>query len=100
MDSNNALSLWEDAKAQMSIKVESWPYDFPASEDPTSDLRGSISGTLLIKDVYIDDEYMSTDSTYVGPTLPREAGSWQRESKGYQFWTMTDKDGNFTISDI
>ncbi|PIA51939.1 hypothetical protein AQUCO_01000070v1 [Aquilegia coerulea] len=101
MDSDNPLLLWEDAKAQMSIEVESWPYNFPASEDfPTSDLRGSISGTLLVKDVYIDEEYMSVDSAYVGLALPGDAGSWQRESKGYQFWTRTDEDGNFTISDI
>ncbi|PIA51944.1 hypothetical protein AQUCO_01000071v1 [Aquilegia coerulea] len=101
MDNDNPLSLWEDAKDQMAIEVGSWPYNFPASDDyPTSDERGSISGTLLVKDLYIKEEYMSADSAYIGLALPGDAGSWQRESKGYQFWTKADKDGNFTISDI
>ncbi|KAF5177282.1 hypothetical protein FRX31_033131, partial [Thalictrum thalictroides] len=42
---------------------------------------------------YIDEEYMSVGSAYVGLALPGDAGSWQNESKGYQFWTMTDEDG-------
>ncbi|KAJ8617680.1 hypothetical protein MRB53_013866 [Persea americana] len=32
--------------------------------------------------------------------LPGEVGSWQRECKGYQFWTRADTDGFFTISYI
>ncbi|PHT84388.1 hypothetical protein T459_12831 [Capsicum annuum] len=27
------LTLWEDAKEQMQIQVQSWPYSFPCSED-------------------------------------------------------------------
>ena len=34
-------------------QIESWPYNFPASEDfPKSAQRGNVSGTLLIKDRY------------------------------------------------
>ncbi|KAF9608237.1 hypothetical protein IFM89_008192 [Coptis chinensis] len=101
MDGDDPLSLWEDAKAQMLIEVESWPYTFPASEDfPSSDQRGSVSGTLLVKDKYIEEDYISADSAYVGLALPGDAGSWQRESKGYQFWMRADSDGNFAISDV
>lgn len=35
----------------MMIEVESWPYNFPASDDfPTADQRGSVSGRLQIQD--------------------------------------------------
>lgn len=37
----------------MSIEVESWPYNFPASEDfPSEDLRGNVFGRLLVRDTY------------------------------------------------
>ncbi|OAE28694.1 hypothetical protein AXG93_2091s1000 [Marchantia polymorpha subsp. ruderalis] len=34
----------------------------------------------------------------VGLAKPGAAGSWQKESKGYQFWVQADQDGNFTIN--
>ncbi|KAI8032607.1 TSL-kinase interacting protein 1 [Camellia lanceoleosa] len=38
----DALTLWEDAKEQMLIETQSWPYDFPLSEDfPHTDQRGT-----------------------------------------------------------
>ncbi|CAL5393769.1 unnamed protein product [Camellia sinensis] len=41
----DALTLWEDAKEQMLIETQSWPYDFPLSEDfPHADQRGTVSG--------------------------------------------------------
>ncbi|XP_068655984.1 uncharacterized protein [Aristolochia californica] len=93
--------LWEDAKIQMEVEVQSWPYSFPVSDDfPTSDQRGSVSGRLLVKDRYLSEDYILPDSAYVGVAAPGEVGSWQRESKGYQFWTRTDADGYFSINDI
>ncbi|CAN6450834.1 unnamed protein product [Victoria cruziana] len=93
--------LWQDAKAQMMLEVQSWPYDFPASEDfPTADERGLVSGRLMVKDRYVNQEAFPGDSAYVGLALPGEAGSWQRECKGYQFWSKADSDGFFTISNV
>ncbi|CAL5395082.1 unnamed protein product [Camellia sinensis] len=41
----DALTLWEDAKEQMLIETQSWPYDFPLSKDfPHADQRGTVSG--------------------------------------------------------
>ena len=38
----------------MEVEVQSWPYDFPQSEDfPSSDERGNIFGRLLISDRYL-----------------------------------------------
>ncbi|KAK9166215.1 hypothetical protein Scep_001406 [Stephania cephalantha] len=101
MMGEDPLTLWEDAEAQMMIEVQSWPYSFPASEDfPYSDQRGSISGRLLVQDEYIDGDYIAADSACIGLALPGEVGSWQRESKGYQFWTQTDEDGYFSINEV
>ncbi|KAJ4962346.1 hypothetical protein NE237_022285 [Protea cynaroides] len=94
-------SLWDDAKSQMLVEVQSWPYTFPASEDfPSSDQRGTISGRLLVHDRYIKEGHISADSAYVGLAMPGEVGSWQRECKGYQFWSEADSNGYFSISDV
>ncbi|XP_015579796.1 rhamnogalacturonate lyase isoform X2 [Ricinus communis] len=95
------LSLWEDAKKQMMKEVESWPYDFPASEDfPPSDQRGNVCGKLLVMDRCVSDENIPADGAYVGLAPVGDVGSWQIESKGYQFWTEADEDGSFTISNV
>ncbi|RVW65685.1 Rhamnogalacturonate lyase [Vitis vinifera] len=93
--------LWEDAKEQMTIEVQSWPYSFPASEDfPSSDQRGNVSGRLLVQDGYISDDYILASCAYVGLAPPGDVGSWQRECKDYQFWTQADLGGYFCINDI
>ncbi|KAI3859552.1 hypothetical protein MKX03_024006 [Papaver bracteatum] len=100
-DDEDPLSLWQDAKEQMLIEVQSWPYNFPASEDfPSSDQRGNVSGRLLVHDRYVDEEPTSAISAYVGLAPRGAAGSWQTECKGYQFWTRTDEDGYFSVFDI
>ncbi|CAN4092308.1 unnamed protein product [Withania somnifera] len=95
------LTLWEDAKEQMLIEVQSWPYSFPVSEDfPSSSQRGNISGRLLVLDRYVKDDKIFASGAYVGLAPPGEAGSWQRECKDYQFWTRADEEGYYVISDI
>lgn len=93
--------LWEDAKEQWAVEVESWPYWFPASEDlPSSDQRGTVSGRLLVFDSCISSENMPAMEAYVGLAPPGEPGSWQLESKCYQFWTRADSEGYFCIPNI
>ncbi|XVF36559.1 hypothetical protein REPUB_Repub19eG0068000 [Reevesia pubescens] len=95
------FSLWEDAKNQMQSEVQNWPYSFPASEDfPKSDQRGKVCGRLKVQDLYVSYECIPATGAYVGLAPPGEVGSWQREVKGYQFWTRADEDGNFTIDNI
>ncbi|KFK28989.1 hypothetical protein AALP_AA7G074100 [Arabis alpina] len=95
---SDPLSLWQDAKNQMLVEVQSWPYDFPASEDfAVSTKRGYISGRLLVRD---NDELLPANGAFVGLAPPGEVGSWQTESKGYQFWTEADADGYFAINNI
>ncbi|KAI8550229.1 hypothetical protein RHMOL_Rhmol06G0088100 [Rhododendron molle] len=100
-DKNEGLSLWDNAKEQMNIQVQSWPYNFPASEDfPLSNQRGILSGRLLVQDRYISKQNMPAKGAFVGLAAPGDVGSWQRECKGYQFWTRTDEAGYFTIKGI
>ncbi|KAH9626558.1 hypothetical protein KSS87_005538 [Heliosperma pusillum] len=94
--------LWEDAKQQMVLQTQMWPYSFPASDDfPKSEQRGNVNGRLLVHDRYAyTDDYIEANGAYVGLALPGNAGSWQTECKGYQFWTTADENGFFSISGI
>ncbi|XP_011016990.1 PREDICTED: probable rhamnogalacturonate lyase B isoform X1 [Populus euphratica] len=100
-DENEPHWLWEDAKEQMLIEVQSWPYSFPASEDfPSSEQRGCVNGRLQVQDRFISDYCIPGNGAYVGLAPPGDIGSWQRECKGYQFWTKADPEGYFSINDI
>ncbi|XP_073042069.1 uncharacterized protein, partial [Primulina eburnea] len=96
----NASILWEDAKKKASEEVGSWPYGFPLAKDfLKSDQRGEISGQLHVYDRYVNNDAPGAGA-YVGLATPGEPGSWQTESKGYQFWTQADADGNFSIKHV
>ncbi|KAH6784509.1 Rhamnogalacturonate lyase family protein [Perilla frutescens var. hirtella] len=96
---NNPSTLWQDAKTQ--AKMKKWPYDFPSSEEfPNAKERGGIRGCLLVHDKHINSDLMPARSAYVGLAPPGDVGSWQDDSKGYQFWTRTDEKGLFTIGGV
>lgn len=100
-DGDDPLWLWEDAKIQMMSEVQSWPYNFPASDDfQKSEERGCVSGRLLVQDRYVSNDDISANGAYVGLAPPGDAGSWQTECKDYQFWTTADEDGYFSIKNI
>ncbi|XP_050234872.1 uncharacterized protein LOC126683076 isoform X2 [Mercurialis annua] len=95
------LSLWDDAKEQMLHEVQCWPYEFPASEDfPRLDQRGNVCGRLLVMDTCVSDDNIPADEAYVGLAPVGDVGSWQTESKGYQFWAKADEYGFFTINNV
>lgn len=94
-------SLWKDAKRQMMKEKESWPYDFPLSEDfPKANQRGTVHGRLQVRDRYINQYLINANSAYIGLAKPGEVRSWQTENKGYQFWTRADPEGHFMITGI
>ncbi|KAK2975649.1 hypothetical protein RJ640_000674 [Escallonia rubra] len=98
---NDPRTLWDDAKKQMLIETKSWPYDFPLSQDfPHANQRGTMSGRLLVRDRYISRVLINASSAHVGLAPPGEAGSWQRDTRGYQFWNQTDLEGNFMIRGV
>ncbi|AET03356.2 probable rhamnogalacturonate lyase B isoform X1 [Medicago truncatula] len=97
---NDNATLWSDAVQQFSKEVQSWPYDFPQSKDyfPPNQ-RGAVFGRLLVQDWYFKGgRFQYTNNAYVGLALPGDAGSWQTESKGYQFWTRANAKGYFKIT--
>ncbi|GAB4847199.1 hypothetical protein Ancab_026209 [Ancistrocladus abbreviatus] len=98
----NYHQLWHDANVQMGKEVKSWPYTFPSSDDfPKPDQRGSVDGRLLVHDSFdTNNTVVSACAAWVGLARPGEAGSWQTETKGYQFWTKADCSGNFKIQGI
>ncbi|XP_047964301.1 probable rhamnogalacturonate lyase B [Salvia hispanica] len=101
MDGQDPLTLWDDAKRQMSVEVQSWPYNFPASEDfEKADQRGSVSGKLFVADRYVSSDNIPANGAYVGLAPPGDAGSWQRECKDYQFWVRADETGYFSINNV
>ncbi|XP_019089385.1 PREDICTED: uncharacterized protein LOC104729366 [Camelina sativa] len=94
--------LWTDAKRQMVSEVQSWPYEFVKSVDyPLHHQRGTVNGQFFVKDRYNNNkENLFGKFAFVGLALPGEAGSWQTENKGYQFWTRADNMGMFTIANV
>ncbi|XP_022727817.1 probable rhamnogalacturonate lyase B isoform X1 [Durio zibethinus] len=98
---DDQLLLWEDAKIKMMIEVQSWPYSFPASDDfPKSEQRGNVNGRILVQDRYVNNDLIIANGAYVGLAPPGNAGSWQMESKNYQFWTKANENGFFSIRNI
>ncbi|XP_059309412.1 probable rhamnogalacturonate lyase B isoform X2 [Lycium ferocissimum] len=101
LDDEDILTLWTDAKEQMLIETENWPYDFPLSEDfIQANQRGIVSGRLLVSDSYMNKTLITANSAFIGLAAPGDVGSWQLENKGYQFWTQTDAEGYFLIKNI
>ncbi|XP_020217483.1 probable rhamnogalacturonate lyase B [Cajanus cajan] len=97
-DQKQFRSLWSDAVEQLSNEVRRWPYDFVGSNDfiPPNQ-RGTVAGVLHVQD---GGKAQPASNAYVGLALPGFVGSWQTESKGYQFWTQADKEGHFLIKNI
>ncbi|KAL9241360.1 hypothetical protein vseg_015481 [Gypsophila vaccaria] len=94
-------TLWDDAKHQMAQEVRSWPYEFPLSVNfQKSVQRGFVFGRLLVHDRYRWKTLRSASSAWIGLAVPGDVGSWQTETKGYQFWTQADRNGRFMIKGI
>ncbi|KAI3685810.1 hypothetical protein L6452_35069 [Arctium lappa] len=95
------LTLWNDAKNQMLDEVGKWPYSFPASKDfQQAHERGTITGRLFVYDRFISEENIPANGAYIGLAAPGDPGSWQRENKGYQFWSKANDEGSFSIQNI
>lgn len=94
-------ALWENAKAQAAEEESAWPYSWGGSPAfLKAEERGTLSGRLLVSDPFQPPYTWGAKDAYLGLAAPGEAGSWQTESKGYQFWTQADADGCFCIRNI
>lgn len=92
--------LWADAKAQVEAEKAAWPYSWLVNADhPAASGRGTVTGRLLINDPL--KPAITGANAMVGLAAPEEThGNWQQQSKGYQYWTKADANGNFTIPAI
>ncbi|CAL1395543.1 unnamed protein product [Linum trigynum] len=99
--SGTGMSLWDDAKNQLMIQAKQWPYQFLGSRDyPIPNQRGGITGRLSVHDPEISTRNLPPTGAWIGLAAPGDPGSWQLESKGYQFWTEVEEDGSFSISNV
>ncbi|XP_057794981.1 probable rhamnogalacturonate lyase B [Salvia miltiorrhiza] len=100
-DVSQSYNLWTDAKKQRLTEESLWPYDFISSPYYlTYKERGSATGRLFVQDRYVSESLIPAKSAFVGLSAARTAGSWQIESKDYQFWVQTDIEGNFSIKNV
>ena len=90
-------ALWADARAQVAAEQAAWPYAWLVNEDhPAAAGRGTVTGRLVIADALKPS--VSAAGAQVGLAAPEaEAGNWQFQAKGYQYWTRADADGNFAL---
>ncbi|KAL2483947.1 Rhamnogalacturonate lyase family protein [Forsythia ovata] len=100
-DVSKAHNLWIDAKNRRLFEESLWPYDFVSSPYYlTFKERGSATGRLFVQDRFVSGSLIPAKSAYIGLSGARTEGSWQTESKGYQFWVQTDLNGNFRIKNV
>ncbi len=98
--SNAGDALWADARAQVAAERAAWPYDWLRTTDhPPAAERGTVTGKFVITDTLKPS--VSAAGAWVGlAAAEATAGNWQRQSKGYQYWTRADAAGRFTITAI
>ncbi|CAN1131704.1 Rhamnogalacturonate lyase [Linum perenne] len=95
------IPLWDDAKNQLLNQSKQWPYQFLGSQDyPISNQRGTVTGRLSVREPLISNGDIPPIGAFVGLAALGEPGSWQFESKRYQFWTEVEKDGRFRINNV
>ncbi|CAH9088011.1 unnamed protein product [Cuscuta epithymum] len=99
--SKNPSNLWRDAQNMATQENINWPYDFLKSHHyPDRDFRGTLKGRLRVRDRFLSSGFVEAESAHIGLAPPGDAGSWQRDVKGYQFWTETNDKGEFKINAV
>ena len=96
-----AQTLYADALAQADAETVAWPYSwFTNSYYAPPAQRGTITGKMVINDIY--NPSASASNLWVGVELQpaNSAYDFQKWYKPYQFWVKTDANGNFTIPNV
>ena len=98
-----AQALYADAQAQAQAEVSAWPYGWftNANFTPVAS-RGDVSGQFVINDS--GNPNASAAGLWVGvvqqPSTTDNVYDFQAWMKPYQFWTKTDTNGNFTLTNV
>lgn len=95
-------AMWHDALAKASREARAWPYDWVVDPRyPTKAQRGTVTGTLTIKDPLVSMAKISNLLVGLTPHDPEgRPVDWQRDAKYYQFWVRAGANGRFTIPNI
>jgi fibronectin type 3 domain-containing protein/regulation of enolase protein 1 (concanavalin A-like superfamily) len=96
-------ALWADAKAQATAEISAWPYSWMNNTNYASaSKRGTVTGKIIINDSY--NPSASASNLWVGveqqPATIDNVYDFQLWMKPYEFWTRTDANGNFVISNV
>lgn len=102
---NPQAGLYADAQAQTAAERGAWPYSWFSDPNfvPAAG-RGTVKGQIVINDS--GNPNASASNLWVGveqqpaSTSTTPALDFQLWGKCYQFWTHTDGNGNFTISNV
>lgn len=98
-----AQALYNDALAQGAAEQSAWPYSwFTNPNYAPAAQRGVVTGQFVINDS--GNPNASASNLWVGfvrqPSTTTSTYDFQAWMKPYQFWTKTDSNGNFTISNV
>ena len=97
-------ALYADAKAQAAAEAPAWPYSWMNNTNYASAAqRGTVTGQIVINDTY--NPGASASNLWVGvvqqPAVTiNNVYDFQLWMKPYQFWTKSDANGNFVISNV
>ena len=109
----SAQSMWDNALIQAKHESGKWPYAWVKSDAyPLKNERSQVLGHIKIQDPASPG--LTPQNMYVGLTAPdwvattrgyraREMQipvTWQNDAKYYQYWALSDKDGNFTLNHV
>jgi rhamnogalacturonan endolyase len=97
-------ALYADAQAQAAAEATAWPYGWMnnANYAPATQ-RGTVIGQIVINDAY--NPSASASNLWVGveqqPAVTiNNVYDFQLWMKPYEFWTKSDANGNFIISNV
>jgi autotransporter-associated beta strand protein len=98
-----AQALYNDALAQGAAEAGAWPYAWFANTNyALAANRGNVTGKIVISDSGYPNA--SAAGLWVGliqqPVTTTSTYDFQQWMKPYQFWTKTDANGNFTVTNV
>jgi len=91
-DGTSREALWADAKRKAATEADAWPYTW-LKHDLYPTARGAVTGRLTVRDCTLA---AGARIVLAAPEQGRTP-NWQRQGKGFQFWTKTDEHGAFRI---
>jgi len=97
-DAEDANSMWTDAKHRAAQETAAWPYgwmDHPLY--PLAAGRGAVTGTLNISD---GSSPAGALVILAQPSDGTPDTNWQRQGKGYIFWSEATPGGSFAIPHV